>query len=389
MRSGFLLLLSLPGALGAQPPRALWTLEPDVRIGSVDAQDYTLTSVSSIEVGPDGEMYVAQSDEGMVRVYDASGLYLRSIGRRGDGPGELRSVDAMGWKGDSLWVVDIPSARVTFFSARGRTLQAIAIRGPMLAGISSRPTHPRVVASDGSVLGFPFTGGRYAGPAPLLRMDRAGALLDEIGSLHVSGNYTSIRATLGGRPIAMQMSLPIQDGSMWAYSPRDSAVVLVHRPTAVGGDPALFRVEKLRSSTDTVFARRYRYRPKPISPAAVDSALDRAAGFFARHAPRHEVAQLLRDSIPIPRYQSPITELVVGRDGTIWLRREAMGTDEVEWLVLDADGRIIAELNIPPMVKLLAAERGRAWGVVRDELDVPYVVRYRVRAAKLSANGFS
>lgn len=74
-----------------------------------------------------------------------------------------------------------------------------------------------------------------------------------------------------------------------------------------------------------------------------------------------------------------MSHVAAGRDGTTWLRREDAGGGTVKWLVLDAAGSPLAEVGAPAGLTILEARRDLVWGVEHDELDVPYVVRYRVR----------
>jgi hypothetical protein len=50
----------------------------------------------------------------------------------------------------------------------------------------------------------------------------------------------------------------------------------------------------------------------------------------------------------------------------------------VRWEVLDAAGRVVAGLEAPAALRVLAADRHQVWGVETDDVDVAYVVRYRV-----------
>jgi hypothetical protein len=86
-------------------------------------------------------------------------------------------------------------------------------------------------------------------------------------------------------------------------------------------------------------------------------------------------------AIILPPAQQPVSAAVLSSDGTLWLRREERGLPTVEWLVLDPTGHILARVQTPAGLQLLAVEKGAAWGVVKDELDIPYVIRYRVKRA--------
>lgn len=64
----------------------------------------------------------------------------------------------------------------------------------------------------------------------------------------------------------------------------------------------------------------------------------------------------------------------------MWIRREEGASDFVLWHVLNERGAIEASVRLPKTVYVHQASRSHLWGVTHDELDVPYVVRYRVAA---------
>ena len=73
--------------------RLSWSLadSPTVAIGTMDGEEpYQLHTVSDAARGGNGQILVLNTSTAEVRVFDANGRYLRSIGRRGRGPGEFR-----------------------------------------------------------------------------------------------------------------------------------------------------------------------------------------------------------------------------------------------------------------------------------------------------------
>lgn len=57
--------------------------------------NYVMGGVEGVAFGPDGNTAVLDCGRSTVRIYSPGGEYLRSIGRRGNGPGELQSVTFM------------------------------------------------------------------------------------------------------------------------------------------------------------------------------------------------------------------------------------------------------------------------------------------------------
>ena len=64
-------------------------VEEDLVIGREDDPDYRFYRALGIAAAGDGTIYVYDAGNFRIQVYDASGRFLRTIGRRGGGPGEI------------------------------------------------------------------------------------------------------------------------------------------------------------------------------------------------------------------------------------------------------------------------------------------------------------
>jgi hypothetical protein len=372
-------VIATPRVTHAQPR---WSLVEEIRIGTPDRPNYDLTWVNAITTGATGEVYVAQPQDRAVRVYDARGVYRRTLGRRGSGPGEFQGLDGLGWKGDSLWVSDLSQQRITFFDRTGRVLGTVRAVTPVLPG-AGYPAGPAAALADGSLLANPSPSTasvqrRTATRMPLVRMTRTGAVQGGFGELDVRGQLESIRRAR----LSMTFTLPIQSHSLWAVAPEGSAVVVVHRPTAASRERGTFQVVRYDASGRVTLNRSYNYVPKPMAGAVADSIRDYLASMFVERRfvlARGQAESFARDSAPLPAFQPPVDGVTVGSDGTIWLRREHWGATRHEYLVLGRDGDILATVVAPPGLRILHAQRNQVWGVMLDEMEIPYVLRYHVR----------
>ena len=133
----------------------LWALEPELRIGSVDDPAYAFTYVNALEVGGDGSIYSLHEQDAVVRRWTPDGRPADTLGRRGEGPGEFTDPRALGWHGDSLWVMDGGDYRISFFRADGSFLGSVVPRVDLgtreLAEEGIRPPRPGALLADGSV----------------------------------------------------------------------------------------------------------------------------------------------------------------------------------------------------------------------------------------------
>jgi hypothetical protein len=338
-----------------------------------------LTTIGTVILGADGQyVYVVQREENMIRVFDSrSGKLIHTIGRDGAGPGEFKGLGRIGWKQDTLFAVDVALQRVSLFSPSGEHFRTERIVSAPIPAIG-RPAIPAILTESGEVIGEPFVS--MAGVAngditsvPMVLMTRTGAVIRTLAIRNVRNTISKVAA--GNRVLFFVQ--PMSDPSLKSFAPDGSSLVIVDQ--SVSEDRvATFLVTRIKSTGDTLYHRAYRYTPRPIPSQVADSIHDFYVEAFTRgRIPR--ARQVVEEAIALPRMQLPVSAVVHGSDGSTWIRREDRGSASVVWLVLNAEGGIRATVYAPPGLTLLALGTGSVWGTVRDDLDVPYLVRYRVR----------
>lgn len=178
----------------------------ELRIGSVDDPGTYLTRFDHLVVAPDGRIYTAHDQEKLIRIHDAEGRRIRTIGREGSGPGEFRRLDALGLLGDTLWVFDSGNTRFGYFTLDGELIghRLVTID---LGGPGRNPPRPEGHFSDGTIRGEPpawsaeIVAGRIT-ETPILRVDEKGTPLDTVAIQHwvntPSASGTRISPTGGG-----------------------------------------------------------------------------------------------------------------------------------------------------------------------------------------------
>lgn len=92
-------------------------LVPEISIGELDGQEeYLIGSVRSIAVDDAHHVYILDEQALHVRVYDSNGIYQRTLGRSGEGPGEFQVPIGLAISGGRLLVRDPANRRVQTFS---------------------------------------------------------------------------------------------------------------------------------------------------------------------------------------------------------------------------------------------------------------------------------
>lgn len=168
----------------------------------------------SITVGPNGDVYVADTGNDRVQVFDTEGTFLRWVGESGSGIGQLNEPVgiAVGQAGE-LYVADVWNARIQVFDAVGQFLRLWEVPSWQRLGLNDKPflayVDGRLWATDpalGRVLAFTPQG------LPSL------ALVDPDVSLNPAG-------------------LAVTEERLYIASPQSAEVVAYPIPTLNTGGP--------------------------------------------------------------------------------------------------------------------------------------------------------
>jgi hypothetical protein len=103
-------------------------LKDDLVIGyGGDSDDSVFTSIRTIRVDSDGNIYVLDDREACIKVFDKEGNLVRIFGKKGQGPCEMQRPQRMHLIADKeLQIYDVSNARLSYYSLDGRCLREIS-----------------------------------------------------------------------------------------------------------------------------------------------------------------------------------------------------------------------------------------------------------------------
>jgi hypothetical protein len=79
-----------------------------------------------------------------------------------------------------------------------------------------------------------------------------------------------------------------------------------------------------------------------------------------------------------PELQPPIQAAIGGDDGTLWLRREDLGSEYYRWLLISPDGTPRGHLEVPRGWRVPWISSDEALAIEYDEFDIPWVLRLQI-----------
>ena len=347
-------------------------LSIDLTIGGSDGStpEYEFGRVSGVTVLPDGRIAVSDAMNHVIRIYRTDGTHEFSFGRKGAGPREFDGpccvvVDER----ERLWVRDGGNGRYGIFDIHGDSLSdAGYVR---IAHNDANRWAPVTFDADGNLIDIGMRTDRERGVPQVHRihLDSAGAILREVTLHKVPDDSTSVhqveRSTPGGVAI------------LYAYQPYGPTELAHHSPTGefAHGLSSRYAVD-WRAADGTLIRAVTRDLPQGPRLSTREDSVGAAR--------MKQLSERLGVSIPqlgfsLPSHKAPLRDIFFDSTGRLWVELGVPDGERRRADVYGPDGELERTVSWPATVSLRDGyiHPAGVWGVSRDELDVPVLVKLR------------
>ncbi len=354
-------------AEGTWDSSTAWSVEIQFRIGSLEGSGADLFGrISALEVDESGRIYVLESQAHELRVFDASGRHVRTVGREGSGPGEFRSPAGMAWSPEgNLWIVDPENIRISVFDTTGVFLTSYRTRG-------GYTTSPWQGGFDPSGF-FHHSGYDLVGDQEIRNwLVRFDSLLNPIDTIviprvDVHENFFEVRT--GGS--VYRAGIPYSPMIRWRFSPAGQLWFT---------NTADYTIYQRTMSGDTVKIVSCEFERQPVTEADVDGVMAGLENFVRRGG--------RVDRSRIPRLRPSLVNFWVDDLGNLWvlpMRGDVSGGYRAD--VFDSDGLFLGAVRLPMWLvnhppSIIRGDR--IYSVIPGEFDVPYVVVAAIHKPELN-----
>lgn len=343
--------------------------------GSAADTLYQFGRIAGLDIGSDGSVYVLDQQLQKVRVYDATGSYVRTIGRAGGGPGEL-SPAALGvfvGQGDTVLIPDVGAQRVSIFNASADLITSVPMQ--VTEGIAAKVVEVRDqalvfqmrVMNMGSAV-------VVSDPADYL-VERAfgGAAVDTILKMPLGG---TVSFGGGGGQFSMKIFAP---EPIWTIG-EDRRVFY--------GLNSEYSINAFDSDGTLKTIIRRGVTRVPVTEELKGSVIDlMKEAARAQGAPEAALEQL-SSAITFAEYFPAFGNLLVGPGGTLWVQRirnaeemAALGAGfnpqrlgSPNWEVFDAEGVYQGVVTTPEGFTPLSWAGDLLLGIWLNDLDVNHAM---------------
>ena len=349
---------------------AQWRIveEPMLSIGSSDGSaDYQFARIVGATRLQDGTIVVGDAGSNSICFFDSTGQLVRSVGRRGKGPGEFQSMQSLRRQGESIDVYDRRLGRMTVFDRSGAVVQTLQVLNPGVA--MHRLTSGRwLVAEEEGFYGGRFrenvTSGLHRFPSLAMVVDSSGGVVDTIGAFPgAEAAYFLLNGQVGSMPAAYGRTLTFASSGGEAY------VVTGQLFGFDVYDPGGRRTRSVRLRDDG----------SPVRKEDVEQFNQALVGDITDSAQREGFRRAL-ELAAVPPTKSPTGRVLVDGSGYVWLGAyENEYMPALTWHVFARDGQFLGTVQNVSGLRILEVGDRHVLGIVRNDDGVEVVRLHELR----------
>jgi hypothetical protein len=124
-----------------------FNLEEELTLGEAEGREEYLFSRILIDVDENENIYVLDNQTATIRVFNKQGEYLKTIGKKGQGPGELISPRTIQiTPQNEIMVYDFGIRRLTFFSLEGEFLRHVSAAKALVLGDTKMDSQGNIIS---------------------------------------------------------------------------------------------------------------------------------------------------------------------------------------------------------------------------------------------------
>ena len=316
-------------------PQGAVELQEELTIGAAEgAEEYMFARLRGIAVDDQGGIFALDQRKPRVDVFSGVGRHVRSIGRRGQGPGEFQTPFflALAPAGELL-VGDM--GRLSFFERSGDFLRS----------------------QDNSIGSLAFVKYLDNGDAVGTRM-----VMDEKNPRY---EVAVCGRNLEPKSVLASSDMPDPSGKFALFANVIRWDISRGREIVCASGQEGYRLSVFDAGGRLVRTIHKEYDPVPVTDLDID-----------RQMKRHGIQS--RDEVTIPRFLPPIWWVYADEDGRIFVSTWQRDPDSgiVLFNIFDPEGRYLVDYLIPG--EPLVFKDGKLYAIVQDEEGIQYIKRYRM-----------
>lgn len=302
-----------------------------------------------------------------LRFFDLDGRHVRTVGRKGGGPGEFENAFWLGpHAGDSILVYDFSQRRISVLDREGAFGRSVTPEFSF-GNMAGRLADGSFVVRPGVIFG--------AGSAPpsglqrpdivLLRATLEGQVSDTLAIYPGSEALMESGGTAGQRWIRIRTQ-PF--GRSTQVAAGDSTIYV--------GTSDAWSIDVLDPEGSLIGLIRRSRELGPVTPDVIERYVASQLDALRNQDARQENERFYA-TVDYPERLPAYGSMRVDDDGNLWVQDYVVARDDsLRWSIFDRAGRILGRVSMPPGMAVHQIGPDYVLGMVRDELDVEHIVLF-------------
>ena len=349
-----------------------------------------LGEMGPFAVGPNGEVFLSDSDQSTVHAFQSDGSYIKSLGRQGRGPGEFMMIygyTTITTHGNRLYVTDLAGMtnlfpyRMHMFSLDDlsfiKTIDLLAENRSEFEELSGHYSRNLFPLNNGTFLvSYHRSPNEYQEQDSFIKY----VIQDSVANI-ISDPFlkqkdrkqlsTEIKSVYRGRIndyIAIT-SFPFFGKSILEVSGDDTIYAVNHTEK--------FKIDVYSIEADIVRTINHDYNNVPFNEENVIDRYERTN--YKEELGDGAVAKMIEEAEQLPTHWPAIQEMLIDSDNRLWVSTIVEDFDIYEWWVLEPSGELITRFEWPRDEPIEVIKNGKMYTRQTDEeTGLERVVRYSI-----------
>lgn len=312
----------------------VFSLAEELSIGKAErGEEYIFSQIRSIAVDEKERIYVLDTKEAHVKVFDKNGDYIKTMGKKGQGPGEMSLPFSICITTQNEMVVqDLDNRRIMFYSLDGNFIKSLSSAKIVIVGFN--------IDSSGNIIGIIS----ISGPdKQVIELQKFGS---DLSYLYSFGSFSL--------PSRSSTFNPFMPELCWAVNKEDNVIC---------GYPENYEFKLFNPEGKVIRKVIKDYKPIKITQEEIEERKKRLPGPM---------------KMDIPQYHPAYQDLTIDEENRIFVQTWERSENEEGYYydVFDSEGKFIAK--IPLKARPQVFKKNKLYTIEEDEEGYQVVKRYKV-----------
>jgi hypothetical protein len=368
---GFLTLILSPSLLNGKSLKEHYQtgallLEEQLRIG-IDSvpDDVAFKYIGDFIFTKNGNVFISDMGTHSLKMFDSQGRFIKVVGQKGAGPGDLASPSTLGYNGENVFVWEIRNQRFSFFSEKGEYIKSVKPKKQLMVKKIRALNNGDVIIETEK-----YNYGQNIGQECIL-----GLYSKDLEFKKDIYRHPVLTNKFITKPMRINIPQPFQPLVSWDIVKNGKIIIGFQEKYEIG----IYDIEGKKTASFT-----HEYQPVKITEKDkkefFDSITFTNGNKISRGAPKY-----MRDNTTFPKYKPVFEHIVVDYEGNILVFPSISTTSKDKKITyfdaFDPQGKFIKKAAVDSK-KLsfyyILFHKGHVWTVIQDEDEESILVKYKI-----------